>query len=117
MDLYIKKNRKGRGIYAGRTFKKGECILRNPVIIFKDGDAKGLIHQYTFEWDDGTSALALGLGSLMNHSFKPNVTYRYKFRQRELWFIAYREIKKWEELVFNYNHDPDDKTPMKFKVK
>jgi hypothetical protein len=47
-------------------------------------------------------ALALGYGSLYNHSDNPNVIYKIKPKEMLIDFIAIKDIKKNSELTFNY---------------
>jgi SET domain-containing protein len=119
-DLIVRKNKRGRGLYAGRAFRKRELVIENHVLIFpnKGASPRSVIHKYTFEWvDDETSALALGLGSLINHSYDPNVIYLFRWREKTIRFVSLRDIRKGEEILMNYNHDPDDKSRVGFKVK
>ena len=115
--LFIRKNKKNRGVYTDHDISKGEILLIDPVIYFKDSAAKGLIHDYTFQWkEEGWSALALGILSIVNHSYEPNCEYRFKYTEKAISLHALHHIKKGEEITMNYNHDPEDKTPMEFEV-
>lgn len=60
-------------------------------------------------------AIALGYGSLYNHSYDPNSFYSM---ENDDWMIiwALRNIKKNEEITFNYNGDPTCKEPVGFRV-
>ena len=59
--------------------------------------------------------MALGYGSLYNHSYQPNARYDDGRGQTKI-FMAIRDIALGEEIVVNYNGEPDDKTPVWFKV-
>jgi SET domain-containing protein len=50
----------------------------------------------------------------MNHSFEPNVVYQKDPVRMVIRFRAIRAVVKGEELLINYNGDPDDKTPVRF---
>ncbi len=119
-DLVVRSSRRGgRGLYANRDFRKGETLVEDPVLIFPNREAtpRSVVHKYTFDWsDDDTSALALGLGSLINHSYDPNAVYVFRWREKAIRFVAYRDIRRGEEILMNYNHDPDDKRRVGFKV-
>ncbi len=119
-DLVVRRSiRGGRGLYANRDFRKGQTLLEDPVLIFpsKEATPRSLIHKYTFDWaDDDTSALALGLGSLINHSYEPNAVYVFRWREKAIRFVAHCDIRKGEEILMNYNHDPDDTRRVGFKV-
>lgn len=109
--IYIAKSRikgAGRGVFALADIKKNEVIEGCPVIIFNNED-DGLVTQtilqyYVFEHTKKTSLLALGFGSLYNHSLTPNA--RYEIEENELgsvlYFVAKRKILKGEEIYINY---------------
>ncbi len=54
-------------------------------------------------------AIALGFGSLYNHSHQPNVTYKVKPKESLIDFIALKDIKKEDELTFNYHNSSNPK--------
>ena len=71
---------KGRGVFARRLIRQGEVIERVPMLVltaeeFEDRLAGTSLANYCFAWSRGTMALALGYGSLYNHSFRPNARY------------------------------------------
>jgi SET domain-containing protein len=105
--------RKGRGVFARRPIRKGEVIERTPVLVLPAGAALG---DYCFEWGEGTWALALGYGSLYNHSYHPNARYDDEDAGRVKVFTALRDIRPGEEILINYNGDPADRTPVGFEV-
>ena len=71
---------RGLGVFARKLIPENTVIERVPVLIFP---TKFLWHpeetsplaDYVFTWDDDRVALALGFGSLYNHSFTPNAIY------------------------------------------
>ena len=90
---------------------------RDHALVFPNDDGGSAIHRYTFEWNEPfVSALALGPGSLMNHSVTPNVFVRADFARRRLAFWTLRPVKRGEELLINYNGEPDDATPITFET-
>jgi SET domain-containing protein len=111
---------KGRGVFARRLIKRGEVIERVPVLVLKSGDVEELtawegLASYCFVWGEGTVALALGYGSLYNHSFRPNAKYEDIGQQTKV-YSAIREIRPGEEVTINYNGDPASRTPVGFQV-
>ena len=60
---------------------------------------------YVFEWGEGKVALALGFGSLYNHSYRPNARYNDVGPQAKA-FQALRDIAVGEEITVNYNGEP-----------
>ena len=68
---------------------------------FEDRWAGTSLANSCFAWGRGTRALALGSGSLSNHSFRPNARYDEVGPQtRE--FTAVRDIAPCEEITVNY---------------
>jgi len=111
---------KGRGVFARRPIEKGEIIERVPVIVLpveQVGDDPGRhdLAAYVFEWGRRTVALALGYGSLYNHSYEPNARYENLGVRTKL-FVALREIAAGEEITVNYNGDPGDRSSVWFEV-
>ena len=50
--------------------------------------------------------IALGYGSMYNHSYEPNAKYKRNFSNQTITFVAIKPIKKREEITVNYNGDP-----------
>ena len=110
---------KGRGVFARRPIRKGEVIETVPVIVlsaedYEEGVSGTVLAHYGFEWGRGRMALALGYGSLYNHSYRPNARYNDVGRTKV--FLALRDIAAGEEVTVNYNGDPDDLSPLGFEV-
>ena len=69
---------KGRGVFARRAIRKGEVFETCPVLVVPAAaieDYSTGFGPYVFEWGEGKVALALGFGSLYNHSYRPNARY------------------------------------------
>ena len=60
-------------------------------------------------------ALALGYGSLYNHSYKPNARYDDVGPQTKE-FTALRDIQPGEEITVNYNAEPKSRSAVWFEV-
>lgn len=115
----------GRGVYARRDIKKGEIVERCPIIEVPKHDMSNLkestLVPYFFYFGKNKErlAMALGFGSIYNHSDKPNVAYKVKPRERVIDFIALDDIKKDKEITFNYSghkNSKDKKRPLWFEV-
>ncbi|HET7099001.1 MAG TPA: SET domain-containing protein [Patescibacteria group bacterium] len=107
--------KKGRGVYALRDFKKGELVESCPVLTFTPTDRKNLektpMSHYIYPWRSTRGAsLSLGYGSIYNHSFSPNADWKQNFKTQEMEYKAIKPIKKGEEILINYNGEPDDMT-------
>lgn len=116
---YQKTQNKGRGVFALIPFKKQELIERSPVIVIPQ-DQGGLVKDtvlgnYFFDWDDD-NAIALGYGSLFNHSYHPNAGYIYVPKEQVIDFFALDEIQPGEEITINYNGDPGGQLDTWFEV-
>jgi hypothetical protein len=120
--LVVNVRGKGRGVRAGRRFRRDEVIERAPVLVLSVADW-GIARQtdlarYCFLWGaTGRQAgIALGTGSLFNHSYTPNAIARPLVRERLMEFLALRDIEEDEEITINYNGEPEDGDPVGFRV-
>ena len=108
----------GRGVFASEDIKAGETIEVAPILIlqFEDFiDTKwNLLFEYYF-WMDDEVVLALGYGSLYNHSKENNAEYEINIKNKSITFKAIKEIKKGEEIFFNYKGTSSTKTPLWFE--
>lgn len=100
----------GRGVYADRSISPGEIVEICPVILVS-GDFDDLpaeIRHIVFNWNalakmSGFHAIALGYGSMYNHSNPANLRYEACGNGQFLRFIAVSQIAKDTELTVNYN--------------
>ncbi|KAI0084800.1 cytidine deaminase-like protein [Irpex rosettiformis] len=100
---------KGRGVFASHEIPAYTDIETSPVLLFtsveyEDHGRHTLLDHYTFKWRDGRMALALGLGSLFNHSQAPNVSYRLEPGTESIRYTTTRRIAPDEELCIFYGH-------------
>lgn len=113
-------SRKGRGVFARRFIPAGTVFEQVPVIVLPDEEVlesteNSVLASYVFDWGEGTVALALGFGSMYNHSYSPNARYDDRGRQTKI-FTALRDIEAGEEVTINYNGHEEDLTPVSFDV-
>lgn len=97
-----------RGLIATEDIKKGQITERCPAIVYlknKDLIEQTIFDHYVFDWDEKHEALALGYGSLCNHSYERNIDVDFDFEKKEIIFTALRDINEGEELLINYNDD------------
>ena len=117
--IYVKKIvGKGRGVFANRPIRKGMIIERVPVILFPVQEIytetiSTKLADYVFNWGDDEVAIALGYGSLYNHSYQPNATYVAGGRQTQV-YSALRDIESDEEITVNYNGSPKNQAELWF---
>jgi len=113
---------KGRGVFARRLIAAGEIFETAPVIVIPKEQwhdlEKTTFFDYTFEWgpEGEDAALALGQGSLYNHSYSPNARYTKRIDDLAIDFSALRQIEPGQEIFVNYNGDPNDRAPLWFPV-
>jgi len=122
--IYIKQSLKGgRGVFTRDAIDKNTVIEVAPVLVLPEKERKwidkSVLYNYYFLWgyDDKQTAICLGYGSVYNHSYKPNTIYEADYENDVITFITLKNIKAGEELLVNYNYDPDNKKPVWFDVK
>ena len=121
VDLYVAESElHGMGVHARRAIDEGEVIERCPVLVLPAEDLDALAETslagYWFDWTDGDAALALGYGSLYNHSFTPNARYFHEHDEGTVVYVALRDIAADEEITINYNAEPECTDPLWFDV-
>lgn len=111
---------RGRGVCALQLFLPGDTIEVCPIIKFENSSwedvAKSKIREYAFAFDDKYTIIALGYGSLYNHSYAPNAYYARGVNDETLDIIALSRISPGAEIFINYNGDPYDKTKLWFNA-
>jgi len=111
---------KGRGVFAQRSWQPGELIERAPALVLSPADTKTiqntLLDRYYYVWGDAgdEAAIALGNGSIYNHSWEPNAIYVRRPELNEIHFLAHRSIAPGDEITVNYNGWPDNRDPLDF---
>ena len=110
---------KGRGVFALKDFEKGEMIEECPVILLSDKEValceQTILDDYVYAWkSDEDGAIALGYGSLYNHSPKPNVEYDLMYKDKTIVYKAIESIKNGEEILLDYNWDSKEATVKKW---
>ena len=111
----------GRGVFSTEEIQADSLIEICPVIACPKEDLpvihKTFLHDYYFLWgeNDDECAIALGFGSLYNHSRQSNARYWCDPDNAiiEIWSI--RDIEVGEEITVNYNGDPEVQDPVWFE--
>ena len=108
---------RGRGVFATKNFKEGDVIEIAPAITLSTKERqhgeKTVLGWYMYPWrSTRTAMVVLGFGSIYNHSFKPNADWKQNFKNKTMVYTAIKPIKKGEEILINYNGEPDDLTPV-----
>ncbi|GAA5976025.1 hypothetical protein JCM5350_000289 [Sporobolomyces pararoseus] len=123
LQILTKDPALGRGVFASQDIPAGQIVEISPVLVLSEkeyrgfdpksenegGELKGVeasqLRGYVFTWGkNGDMAVALGLGSLFNHSALPNVSYEIKQSEYTIHYRAAKPIKAGEELFIFYGH-------------
>jgi len=105
---------RGRGVFARRRFEPNEIIEVCPMVALSEADARKLddtgLHDYYFGWGEGgrRAAIALGYGSLYNHSPTPNAVHCKNAADGLMSIVALREIAAGEEIFIHYETNEEN---------
>ena len=122
IGIEVKRTKKmGRGVFALRDFKEGDLIEKAPIINITPQERKHcektILNFYIYPWRSTRSgSVVLGYGSIYNHSFSPNADWKQNFKEEVMTYRALKPIKKGEEILVNYNGEPDDETPIDWLI-
>jgi uncharacterized protein len=112
--LYVARvKHKGRAVFCAEDIPKGALIEICPILKIPANEVDIIheteLHDYYFVWGENNeeAALALGYGSLYNHSYKPNAEYIFDFDEEVIEVVAIRDIPAGKEITFNYHGDPE----------
>ncbi len=103
---------RGRGVFAGRAFKQDDVVEACPVVTFVPLPGRRLpqdLKRIVFGWGKLVGlpyprpAIALGYGSMYNHSNPAGLRCVADPANSILRFVAIRDIDADEELTINYN--------------
>ena len=101
----------GWGVFAKQDIKSGEFIEECPVLTLPilKGDVTPLLIDYRFNWPQGDEweeqVVALGFGSLYNHSNNSNAAWISSDARKCFIFYATRDIKEGEEIFVWYGDE------------
>ncbi|MDG2450219.1 MAG: SET domain-containing protein-lysine N-methyltransferase [Saprospiraceae bacterium] len=99
---------KGRCVHTGEEINVGDLIEVCPVIVFSEDDLKSIhnthLHDYYFLWgaERKEGAIALGFGSLYNHSDDPNASFEIDLESDEIRFVCIQKIVPGSEVSISY---------------
>ncbi len=92
-----------------------------PIIVIPGEQAREIVrgyvlYEYYFEWKKDSIALALGYGSLYNHSAQPNAVFEPDFKSQYIIFTSLKEIPAGQEILIDYHAGtPDEKVWFEIK--
>jgi uncharacterized protein len=106
----------GRGVFAGEYIPSRVLIIRDHILVMSrehtDIIRDTIINDYYFSWynplllpdeQDATGAIVLGLGSLINDKYPPNVKFNIDYTNKMMEFRTVRDIQEGEELLISYH--------------
>ena len=110
--LFLTNSEKGRSVFTGEKLKKGDIIEACPIINIPIEERNLIhnssLHDYYFLWPDGNLAIALGYGSLYNHSSNPNAEIICLVDENEMLVKAIKTIEAGSELTIDYTGGMDN---------
>jgi hypothetical protein len=117
---FVRNNNKGRAVFVSEPFNKGETIEVCHILVVDDDfwmlrRRKTPFDPYVY-WFDKKAVIALGHGSLYNHSYTPNASWTCRKSSQTIRFFALRDIQACEEITINHNGSPKSRAPMDFEV-
>lgn len=96
---------KGRGVYTQDLIPKGNVIEVCQLLIFPLKSVPVELEGYVYQYTNDKVALALGNGSLYNHTDKSNARFYFNFQKKLLYIEAKRLILPGEEITINYGYN------------
>lgn len=107
--IYIKQSSiHGIGVFASQDIEADEILEECPILFLptKKGDMNYVLIDYTFQWPKNLEwtnhVIALGYGSLYNHSDKPNADWISDEEKNVFRFTSIKPIKKDDEITIYY---------------
>ncbi len=109
--IYVAKSRiHGLGVFASEDIQEGEVFEITHIIDVVKSKQEDLKHQFLYDYRFAYNVngkieklvLALGYGSLYNHSSMPNANWRLNTELDMFEFFSVRDIKPGEEILICY---------------
>ena len=120
---FAESNISGRGMFCINDIAKGALIEICPVIKLPQKDIKPIdqtnLYNYYFLMEDEAfpACIALGFGSLYNHSHVPNAEVKIDAIDALMFIEAIKNIKAGEEIFLDYVGGPTNEKELWFKQK
>ena len=111
----VQMEKKGRGVFTAKSLSAGDLIEICPVVIIPPEQVqlihKTILHDYYFLWPvpAGSACLALGYGSIYNHSSNPNARVILELSSDEMSIETVKDIEAGSEILIDYD-DSDGKS-------
>ena len=114
---------KGRGVYIAQELNPGDLIEICPLIVIPNSEVefihKTILHDYYFLMDQpkGAACIALGYGSIYNHSQSPNAMVVFDYDRQHLEIKCIKKIGSGEEILIDYTDGGKEDAPLWFEPK
>lgn len=115
---------KGRGVFTSEAIPKGSLIEICPILVLPKEQLtlihQSALHDYYFLWGEALDmpAIALGYGSLYNHSEEPNAEWIADYSEDTMDVVACTDIPPGSEICIHYHaHDDWKEQPLWFQIK
>ncbi len=122
--LYISTSEnRGRGVFTAHEVSKGDVIEICPLLLIPSDQVKlidkTIFYDYYYSWpgEEGGACIALGYGSLYNHSTKPNADVIFDLEEHTVVIKALKKIKANQEILIDYQGGQEDGTDLWFEVR
>ncbi len=99
---------KGRGMFCADELSPGDIIESCPIIKIPHDHLPLIdetrLHDYYFLWEEPgyKGCIALGYGSIYNHSSTPNAEFTFDYVDSRIKFHAVSDIEAGAEICFDY---------------
>lgn len=97
----------GLGVFAVEDFDVGDIIEVCQIILVPPDEVPYLdrtcLSSFYYGWPTGEAAIALGLGSIYNHSYAPNADYQKDVSGSVVRIVAATKILGDEEVLVDYS--------------
>lgn len=99
---------RGRSVFTSEQINFDDLIEICPIILIPQKDLENIhntvLHDYYFLWGKNhkMGAIALGFGSLYNHSDDPNACFEMNEIDKEIYIRCIKPIIPHEEITINY---------------
>jgi hypothetical protein len=106
----IGRSKTGLGLFATKSIKKGEKIIRyfGPILDSKKKDEDAIENKYLFELNNRWTidgSVRENVARYINHSCKPNAESDVKPRKRKVIIRALKNIEPGDEINYDYGTD------------
>lgn len=119
----INTKEKGKCVISIKNYHKNDILfIENFLVVPKDEvEGKGLTDHYFWSHkgkEDANAHLVFGLGTFLNHDFKPNTYLSWDMNKKVAIFRATRNISKGDEITLDYEDVwfENLKEPLKLKI-